>query len=572
MSFDGIVTKAITEELNNKLLSGRISKIYQPYKQELLLHIRANGFNQKLLISANPSYSRVHITNEQYDNPAEPPMFCMLLRKHLEGSVITSIQQLEMERIITIETRGRNELGDETVKQLIIEIMGKHSNVILIDKEKNIILDSIKHISPALNRHRTLLPGYEYVTPPSQGKLSPFEVDEELFLRKLDFNAGKLSKQIVESFSGLSPLIANEVVHQAGIGSKNKLAQVFLQMMDQAKHLQFNPVIIAGDTKEYFYALPLQHIKGVTKTFSSISEMLDRFYYGKAERDRVKQQGHDLERFIRNEKEKNEKKIIKLEKTLKDAEKAEQFQLFGELLTANMYLMKKGLKEIEVMNYYNENNEMLTIPLNPLKTPSENAQMYFQKYVKAKNSVSIVLEQIEKAKEEVTYFESLLQQMETASPRDIQEIREELTEEGYLKARQVKGPKKNKNQKPILEEYVSSTGTLILVGKNNKQNEYLTNKLAHRDEVWLHTKDIPGSHVVIKSSEPDHDTILEAANLAAYYSKARNSSSVPVDYTKIKHVKKPSGSKPGFVIYDSQQTVYVTPNEDLVVKLKKNKG
>jgi predicted ribosome quality control (RQC) complex YloA/Tae2 family protein len=344
MSFDGVMTKAITEELAKKLLTGRISKIYQPFKQELLLHIRSNGYNYKLLISANPSYSRIHITNESYDNPAEPPMFCMLLRKHLEGSVITSITQLEMERILIIETRGRNELGDETVKQLIVEIMGKHSNIILVDKERNMILDSIKHISPAFNRHRTILPGNEYVGPPSQEKLNPLTADKDLFLQKLDFNAGKIAKQIVDTFSGISPIFANEVVHVAGIGAKQKLTEAFFEMIEAVKINQFSPTIFSGPTKEVFYALPLTHLKGETKTFSSISEMLDRFYYGKAERDRVKQQGHDLERFIRNEKEKNEKKIGKLQRTLKDAEKAEQFQLFGELLTANMYIIKKTMK------------------------------------------------------------------------------------------------------------------------------------------------------------------------------------------------------------------------------------
>lgn len=569
MSFDGIVTRAITKELKEKLAGGRISKIYQPYKQELLLHIRANGGGFKLLISANPSYSRVHITNEAYDNPAEPPMFCMLLRKHLEGNVITSIEQIEMERIIKVETRGRNELGDETAKTLIIEIMGKHSNIILVDQERNLILDCIKHISPAVNRHRTLLPGYEYMSPPAQDKLNPLETDEETLLRKIDFNAGKIGQQIVSIYSGISPLFANEVVHLAGISGKQKLAVTFTSLVEKVKNEEYEPVMIATKDKDFFYVLPLTHKDGEVKEFFSPSVMLDRFYYGKAERDRVKQQGHDLERFIRNEKEKNEKKIKKLEKTLTDAKKAEEFQLFGELLTANMHAYKKGDSSIEVLNYYDENNGMISIGLDPLKTPSENAQSYFNKYQKAKKSVSFVLEQIEKAKEEVVYFESLLQQMEAASPKDIQEIREELQEEGYIKARQTKGNKKHKPQKPSLEEYHSSSGMTILVGKNNKQNEYLTNKLAHREELWFHTKDIPGSHVVIRNGEPDDQTIFEAATLAAYFSKARNSSSVPVDYTKIRNVKKPNGSKPGYVIYDNQQTLYVTPNEDTVLKLKK---
>lgn len=569
MSFDGIVTRAITEELKQKILNGRISKIYQPFKQELLIHVRANGQTYKLLISANPSYSRIHFTNEAYENPSEPPMFCMLLRKHLEGNIITSIEQTDLERIVSIETRGRNELGDETVKQLIIEIMGKHSNIVLVEKERNIILDSIKHISPAVNRHRTLLPGYEYVRPPIQEKLNPLLVNSETFLKKLDFNSGKLVNQIVGAFSGISPLFAQEIVYQAGLAGKQRLAESFVMLVEKVKSHDFQPAIFSGKEKEFFYVLPLTHLEGSSRGFDSPSEMLDRFYYGKAERDRVKQQGHDLERFIRNEKEKNDKKIKKLEKSLVDASKAEQYQLFGELITANIYLIQKGQSEVEVVNYYDENNSLIKIPLDPLKSPSENAQSYYLKYQKAKKSVSFIIEQIEKAKEEKDYFEALLQQMETASPKDLQEIREELEEEGYVKARKSKGNKKAKPQKPIVEEYMSSTGLMILVGKNNKQNDYLTNKLAHRDELWLHTKDIPGSHVVIRHQDPDEQSIKEAANLAAYFSKARNSSSVPVDYTKIRYVKKPSGSKPGFVIYDNQQTVYVTPNEDLVLQLKK---
>lgn len=295
--------------------------------------------------------------------------------------------------------------------------------------------------------------------------------------------------------------------------------------------------------------------------------MLDRFFFGKAERDRVKQQAHDLERFMQNEKNKNEKKLIKLEKTLQDAGKADKYQLFGELLTANMYALKKGDKDIEVVNYYDENGGTVKIALDPLKTPSENAQRYFQKYQKAKNSIVVVEEQIEKTKEEILYFDSLLQQMEAASSKDIEEIREELAEEGYMRNRKTKNAKK-KPTKPVLDKYVASDGTEIFVGKNNKQNDYLTTKFARRDEIWLHTKDIPGSHVVIRSLEPAEETLLEAAKIAAYYSKAKESSSVPVDFTKIRHVKKPSGAKLGFVTYDNQQTVYVTPDADTVMKLK----
>ncbi len=569
MTFDGIFTKQIVNELQHTLENGRISKIYQPYKNELIFQVRSNGRNHKLLLSAHPSYARIHVTNELYDNPQEPPMFCMLLRKHLEGSFIENIRQVDMDRIIIFDIRGRNELGDVSLKQLIIEIMGRHSNIILVDTDKQIILDSIKHVSPVVNRHRTVLPGYAYVAPPAQEKADPFTVDEEAFLKKIDFNAGKLDQQIVNNFSGISPLFAKEVVFQAGIANRKTLPGPFFSMIENLKQFQITPQIITKGQKDYFYILPLHHIGGEARVFSSVSEMLDRFYFGKAERDRVKQQGNDLERFIVNEKTKNEKKIKKLEATLVESEKAEKYKLFGELLTANMYAISRGDKETEVLNYYSEDNEMVKIPLNPQKTPSENAQSYFSKYQKAKNAVTYVEHEIEKAREEIAYFDSLLQQIESAAPKDLQEIREELMEEGYLKSKQKKGHKKMKPTKPSIEHYEASDGTEILVGKNNKQNDYLTNKLAARDDIWLHTKDIPGSHVIIRSKQPSHETILEAATIAAYFSKAKNSSSVPVDHTLVRYVKKPNGSKPGFVIYDNQQTLYVTPEEDLILRLRK---
>ncbi|MCM3003833.1 Rqc2 family fibronectin-binding protein [Priestia koreensis] len=568
MSFDGIFTYAITKELQDELVSARISKIYQPFSNELVLQIRGRNGNKRLLLSAHPSYARIHFTNEAYENPSEPPMFCMLLRKHLEGSIIENVYQPGLERMIVIEAKSRNEIGDITHKKLIIEIMGRHSNIILVDKDRQTIIDSIKHISMAVNRHRTILPGQLYVEPPAQEKINPFDATEETILQQLDFYGGKLHEQIVQRFEGISPLVAKEIVHRAGLANRSTLPKTFVDVFNEIKEGRFVPNLTTVDGKDYFYVLPLSHLDGEAKTYEDISTLLDRFYYGKAERDRVKQQANDLLQFIRSERNKNEKKIKKLERTLKSAEEADQFQLQGELLTAHMHMFKQGDKSVEVVNYYDENGSTITIELDPQKSPSKNAQSYFSKYQKAKNSVDVVKEQIAKAETEISYFDSIMQQMESASHKDISEIREELMEEGYLKNRRGK-QKQKKPQKPTLEQYIASDGTEILVGKNNKQNEYLTNRVAARDDVWFHTKDIPGSHVVIRSTSPSDDTILEAAKLAAYFSKAKLSSSVPVDFTKIRHVKKPSGSKPGFVIYDNQQTVFVTPDEELVLKLRK---
>ncbi|MGE7903749.1 Rqc2 family fibronectin-binding protein [Peribacillus sp. NPDC094092] len=568
MSFDGLFTKAMTEEIASLLKGGRINKVHQPYKNEVILVVRAGGKNHKLLLSAHPSYSRVQMTEESYENPKEAPMFCMLLRKHLEGYTIENIYQYGLDRMIIFEVKGRNELGDVSQKQLIIEIMGRHSNIVLVDKERNMILDSIKHVSHAVNSYRAVLPGQEYLAPPAQEKKNPFEATEDDIKKNIDFNAGKLDRQFVAHFSGVSPLVAKEAVYRAGLANSTTLPSAFLKIIQEISEQNYTAMIKQDGNKEVFYMLSLDHLTGNQRTFPSLSEMLDRYYFGKAERDRVKQKSQDVERFITNEIEKNSKKIGKLERTLKDTERGEQYQLFGELLTANLYQMKKGMKEIEVVNYYDEEQSMVTIPLDPLKNPSDNAQKYFSRYQKSKNAVGVVQEQIEKTKMELSYFEALQQQLQSASPRDIEEIREELQEEGYIRQKKKKGMKKPANAKPQLETYYATDGDLIFVGKNNKQNDYLTNKFARRDEIWLHTKDIPGSHVVIRNGSPSEKTIKEAAILAAFFSKAQQSSSVPVDFTQVRHVKKPNGSKPGFVIYDQQQTVYITPDADTVIRLK----
>ncbi|GAE33890.1 Rqc2 family fibronectin-binding protein [Halalkalibacter akibai] len=567
MSFDGFMTRAMTHELATLLTSGRISKIYQPYKTELIFTVRSQGKNHQLLLSANANFARIHLTNEKYDNPSVPPMFCMLLRKHLEGSIIEKIEQLNMERVIIFHVKNKDELGDETFKLLYVEIMGRHSNITLVDRETGVILDSIKHVSVAQSSYRTVLPGHPYKLPPEQHKANPFDLDAEGLLKRIDFNAGKIDKQLVEQVAGLSPLVAKEIMYRAGtIVNRSTLPESFLAVITQLKNHQYEPELVING-KESFSIFHLQHLNGERKLFDSVSSLLDRFYYGKAERDRVKQQAHDLERFLRNEWQKNKKKIKKLERTLVQAEQAKEYQKLGELLTANLHTVKRGDKHVEVIDYYDENGAMITIELDPQKTPSDNAQAYFKRYTKAKNSVAVVEDQIAKTEQEVLYFDQLIQQMESAAPKDIEEIREELIEEGYIRRRQ-KQQKKKKEVKPQIEQYRSTTGTDFFVGKNNKQNEYVTNKFARQDEIWLHTKDIPGSHVVIRSTDPDDQTIIEAATVAAFFSKAKQSSSVPVDYTKIRHVKKPNGAKPGFVIYEQQTTVFVTPDEELVRTLR----
>lgn len=569
MAFDGMMVYGLTAELKQALEQGRINKIYQPFERELLFHIRAQGKNQKLLLSANPTYPRAYLTEQTFPNPDVAPMFCMLLRKHLEGGVIEKIEQDELERTITFHVRSRDELGDMHQKQLVIEIMGRHSNILLIDPVRQVMMDGIHHVTPSMSAHRAVLPGRAYIAPPDQGKLNPFHCDQETFYKKINFNLGKLDQQIVQSFSGVSPLLAKEILYNAGLPNRENLWQSFQQMIQRIQQQDYEPAIMVNQGKEYFYLFPLDHLNNAPRdTYRSVSAMLDAFFADKAERDLVKQQAGDLLRFIQNEKNKNIKKLKKLHQTLTTSQEAEQYKLFGELITAYMHTIKQGMTEAQVVNYYDEAQAEITIPLLPEKSPNDNAQRYFKLYQKAKTSEAMMKEQIEKAEAELKYFEQLELQMEQASILDIEQIREELEEEGYFRVRRHKRLKKKKSDKLEIATYYSTEGLPIQVGKNNKQNDFLTNRLARSHDTWLHTKDIPGSHVVIRSDRFSDETLLEAAQLAAYFSKARLSSQVPVDYTLVKHVKKPSGAKPGYVIYEQQQTVYVKPDEAIVKRLK----
>lgn len=564
MAFDGIVTRAITNELAEKLENGRITKIYQPTEHDLVINVRNKGKNENLLISIHPNYARVHFTDEKLLNPKEPPMFCMVLRKHLTSGIIEKVEQINLERIIHISIKSHDEIGDVKFKKLIIEIMGRHSHLILVDEERNMIIDSMKHISYAMNRHRAILPGQEYVAPPSQNKLNPLHIDADTFIKKIDFNSGKIDRQILNILMGISPIVSETIANQAYLGDLEKYKEVYTNFQNQIVQNHFKPFIIIGP-KEDFHVLEDIEPSLEKHYFNTVSEMLDTFYRGKAERDRVKGLSGDLLRFLKNERDKNIRKLKKHEQILKKASKKDEYQKKGELLTAHLHLVSPGDASVEVIDYYDPDQNTMTIELDPQKSPSQNAQFYYKQYQKLKKSEEIVQIEIEKTKSEIEYFDQLITQLELAREQDVEEIREELIEQGYLKQRK---REKKKTKEIQLDYYKATDGTEIIVGRNNKQNEYLTNRLANRNDVWLHTKDIPGSHVIIRSQSPSEETIIEAATIAAFYSKAKQSSTVPVDYTFVKHVRKPKGAKPGYVIYDNQKTVYVTPEANLVEKLK----
>jgi predicted ribosome quality control (RQC) complex YloA/Tae2 family protein len=568
MSLDGIVTRALVHELQ-ACVKARIHKIYQPTDNELIMHVRGQGVNGKLLLSAHPSMPRIHWTDQPWANPQEPPMFCMLLRKYCEGGVIEAIRQVGLERIVEIDIRHRDELGDSSLKKIVLEIMGRHSNLILLDPITGIIHDGIRHVTPAISSHRVVLPGSAYVSPPSQDKVNPLEQSKAAFDTVMaTSDDAAVSSLLLNAYTGLSPLITREIAYRAN-EQRDQAWTIFHRVMEQVASNAFEAnLVLTDDGKALFSAIKLTHAQGEIQTFATMNQCLEIYYRDKASRDLVRQRTTDLNRFLLNEIAKNEKKQLKLSDTLVEADEADLIRRMGELLTAHLHAFKRGDKSVDVVDYYEEEQPTISIALDPLLTPNENAQRYFRKYNKLKNSRAIVAEQMQATETEIQYLASVQQGLESATPADIGEIREELIEQGYIRERGIKrGTKKKKKDTPAILCYTSSEGIPIYVGKNNTQNDYVTNRLAMSSDTWLHTKDIPGSHVLIRGQEYGDATLQEAAVLAAYYSKARESSSVPVDYTRVRNVRKPNGAKPGFVIYDGQKTLFVTPDEAMIQQM-----
>lgn len=547
MAFDGITIAALKSELENKITGGRIDKIYQPESDEIILSIRCFGENSKLLLTANPSNPKFHITNIPKNNPANPPLFCMVLRKHLQSGKIIRIEQLNFDRIINIYVESLNEMGDYSVKKLVLEIMGRHSNIMLVD-ENNIILESIKHISHDKSSVREVLPGKEYVLPPQQDKTNTLFLDVNNFYDYINNNkTNKIQNIIYQNYTGISPVIASELCYRAGINPADVPEEIedskirvlyskFYDMVEDIKNNNFSPVLIKDNKKLVdFSPFEMTQFTGYNhESFSSMSELVEKYYESKDFSYRINQKTQNLKRLISQNIERCvRKKEIQIN-TLKDIENRDKQRLFGELLTANIYSIKKGMTTITLPNFYSKNMENVTIPLDGDLTPSENAQKHFKAYNKAKRTFDALQEQIKTNDEELTYLEGVLASVGNCTDeQDIKEIRSELRESGYIKkAKVVKQKQSQKKSKPM--HFVSSDGFDIYVGKNNVQNDELTLKFARARDIWLHTKVIPGSHVIIATDgkEVPDSTLNEAVNLAAYFSKARESTLVPVDYTE----------------------------------------
>lgn len=565
MAYDGLFTRKMVESLQF-LVDGRIHKINQPENDTIIIVVRQNRKNHQLLLSIHPSFTRMHLTHKKYDNPFDPPMFARVFRKHLEGGFIKAIRQIGNDRRVEIDVQSKDEIGDTINRTIILEIMGKHSNLILVDDTRKII-EGFKHLTPNTNQFRTVMPGFKYETPPTQNKINPYDISGQEVLKYIDFNSGKIARQLLNHFEGFSPLITNEIVDRRQFMTAETLPAAFDEVIAQTK-LPATPVFHKNHEtgKEDFYFMKLNQFYDDVSEYETIHDLLDRYYDARGERERVKQRANDLVKFVQQQLNKYHNKLNKLYDEQEGTKKKDEQQLYGELITANIYRIKQGDATVTALNYYT--GEDVTIPLNPTKAPAVNAQYYYKQYNKLKTREHELKHQIELTQENISYFESIDQQLSHISVNEIDDIRDELAEQGFMKQR--KQSKKKKKQTIELQTYTSSAGDTIHVGKNNKQNDYLTNKKAAKNHIWFHTKDIPGSHVVILNDKPSEETIKEAAMLAGYFSKASNSGQIPVDYTEIKNVHKPSGSKPGFVTYDNQKTLYVTPDYDHIQSMKVN--
>lgn len=550
MSFDGFFLHYLTEELSDKLLNGRIQKVNQPYERELVLGVRNHRQNFKVLISAHPVFGRIQLTDSNFQNPQVPNTFTMIMRKYLQGAVIESFKQIDNDRIIEIGVSNKNEIGDDIKATLIIEIMGKHSNIILVDRNQNKIIESIKHVGFTQNSYRTILPGSTYIEPPKTGAKNPFTIEDEPLFEILQ-TQNLSPKNLQKLFQGLGRDTANQLAERLTTDKLKAFRQFFKQ--EVSPHL----------TQNAFSAVPFSDSG---QSFEQLSELLDYYYLEKAERDRVSQQASDLIHRVQNELDKNRLKLRKQEAELKATENAEDFRQKGELLTTYLSLVPNNKESVTLDNYYT--GEPLTISLDLALSPNQNAQRYFKKYQKLKEAVKHLSGLIEETKQSIHYFESVEYNLSQANLDEIEDIREELVQAGFMKRRST--DKRHKRKKP--EQYLASDGkTIILVGRNNLQNEELTFKMAKKGELWFHAKDIPGSHVIIKDNlNPSDEVKTDAAELAAYFSKGRYSNLLQVDMIEAKKLHKPSGAKPGFVTYTGQKTLRVTPEKEKIDQMKIN--
>ena len=566
MPFDAIFMTALAGELREKLVGGKVDKLYQPARDEAVLHMRAGRENVRLLISASPSHPRAQLTKAPRENPETPPMFCMLLRKYFTGA-----------RLLDFRFETLDELGDRVERRLVLECIGRKSNLIMLDGAGR-ITDCMRRADGDLSAKRPVMPGLYYTPPEPTGRLDPLAMAPEELRSFVLANAPEGDGQgrwLLDTFNGLSPLVARELAFQ-GEGTGEGLAERFCQLMDRVRAGEFTPTVLVRDGRpiDFTFMPVLQYGPGVElKRYPTFSQLLDDFYEQKEAQERVKQRGQDFIRSVTQARNRTAKKIANQEGELARSVDRETLRQYGDIITTNFYQMRKGQSVLRAQNYYDPECREVDIPLDPLLTPQQNAAKYYKDYKKAQKAEEMLTIQLEKNRTELSYLDSVLQMITLSEgDRDLQEIRQELMDNGYLKQHRrkmtAKGRVKVVHAKPM--EFKSSAGLTILVGKNNSQNDRLTLKDADKRDLWLHAQKLHGSHVILKTGgePPDEQSLTEAAMLAAWFSQGKESGQVPVDYTPVKVVKKPAGAKPGYVIYNTYRTIYVTPSEELVKRLR----
>jgi len=583
MPLDAICLTAVANEIRTAVVGGRIDKIHQPGRDEVVLAIRA-AENCKLFLSANPSHPRAQLTEVSRENPDKPPMFCMLLRKHLTGARILGVEQPPMERVLRIVMDATDELGDRVERQLVLEAMGRHSNLILLDEEGRIV-DCLRRVDSDMSAKRQVLPGLFYHLPPVQEKLDPAQLSREELERELGRapEESQADRWLLDTFGGLSPLVCRELafraggssdvrLHQMGEQGRNRLLDELEQLMKSVKNNSFTPTVIKRDNKPADYTfMPLGQYGTAAQVSKadSFAQLLDEFYATRETLERVRQQGQDMIRTVTNARDRTARKIGLQEQELEATRDRELLRQKGDIVTSNLHAMSRGMARLKAYNFYDPEGGEIEIALDPLLTPQQNAAKYYKEYNKAKTAEQMLTQQLEKGRLELDYLNSVLESIALAEgERDLQEIRQELVETGYVRrASKAKGREKKVVSKPL--EFRSTAGLRISVGKNNAQNDLLTTKMASKSDIWFHTQKIHGSHVILwtEGAQPDLQSLNEAACLAAWFSQGRESDKVPVDYTPVKFVKKPAGARPGMVVYTTYETAWVTPDEELVKRL-----
>ena len=585
MPLDALCLSGVVAELKPILTGAKIDKVHQPGRDEIILALRLGRGNGRLLLSASPNHPRLQMTELSRENPDAPPMFCMLLRKHLMGGRILSVEQPHLERIVELRLEVLDELGDRKERRLILEAMGRRANLVLVDDQGRIV-DCLRRVDGDMSAQRQLLPGLFYRLPPAMDKADPTALDGAEWLRQVEQAPGesRVDHWLLDTFGGWSPLVCREIAFRAGgrvditfdeLGAQGRVrvAEAAEALLNSVKENNFTPTVISIEkrSKDFtFFPAEQYEEAGACAAYPTFSALMDRFYEQRENQERIRQKGQDLIRSVTNARDRTARKIANQQRELDATQDRERLRQFGDIITSNLHTMERGMATLRALDFYDPEGAEVDIKLDPLLTPQQNAAKYYKEYNKAKTAEEMLTIQLEKGRRELDYLNSVLENITLAEgERDLQEIRQELADTGYLR-RQIKGKDKSRRLSPKPMEFRSTAGLRISVGKNNVQNDLLTCKQAFKSDIWFHTQKIHGSHVILWTggAQPDLQSLNEAACLAAWFSQGRESGKVPVDYTPVKYVKKPAGARPGMVVYTTYETAWVTPDEGLVKRLR----